>query len=67
MNFYEVINKEGVVLGRLSAELEDKALRLARENPKLTVRELRALVGCRRDIAMQALREVREASGKDPS
>ena len=46
---------------------EDKALRLARENPRLTVRELRALVGCRRDVAMQALREVREASGKEPS
>lgn len=46
---------------------EEKALRLARENPKLTVRELRALVGCRRDVAMQALRDVRETSGKDQS
>ena len=44
---------------------EDKALRLARENPDLSVRELRALAGCRRDVAMLALREAREASGRD--
>lgn len=44
---------------------EDKALRLARENPDLSVRELRALAGCRRDVAMLALREAREPSGRD--
>lgn len=43
---------------------EDKALRLARENPDLSVRELRSLAGCRRDVAMLALREAREASGR---
>ncbi|MBA3707375.1 MAG: AAA family ATPase, partial [Planctomycetes bacterium] len=47
-------------------DVEDKALRLARENPHLTVRELRALVGCKKDTAMQAMREVR-ATTKDGS
>lgn len=37
----------------------DKAMRLARENPELTVRDLRALAGCKKDTAMQALRDVR--------
>ena len=37
----------------------DKAMRLARENPNLTVRDLRAQAGCKKDTAMQALRDVR--------
>ena len=47
-------------------DVEDKAVRLARENPHLTVRDLRALVGCKKDTAMQALREVR-ATTKEAS
>ncbi len=33
----------------------DKAFRLARENPQLTTRELKALAGCRSDVAGEAL------------
>ncbi|MBA3845091.1 MAG: AAA family ATPase [Planctomycetes bacterium] len=38
---------------------EDKAQRLADENPELSVRELRELAGCRKDTAMHALRLAR--------
>ncbi len=37
----------------------DKALRLARSDPEQTVNELRARAGCKRETAMQALRDVR--------
>ena len=46
---------------------EDKALRLASEDPSLTVRALRDLAGCRRDVAMTALRVVHGASEGDES
>lgn len=48
--------------GSRTEDPEDKALRLASEDPSLTVRELRALAGCRRNVAMMALRAVRDES-----
>jgi negative regulator of sigma E activity len=41
----------------------DKAFRLARENPNLTLRELKAQAGCRSDIAGEALRVSKSATG----
>ena len=38
---------------------ETKASRLAHENPAMSVRDLRALAGCRREVAAEALRLVR--------
>lgn len=38
----------------------DKALRLAQADPEQTVNDLRARAGCKRETAMQALRDVRE-------
>ncbi|MBA3935853.1 MAG: AAA family ATPase [Planctomycetes bacterium] len=43
---------------------EDKALRLAHENPDLSVRELMALAGCRTTTASEALRMAKSATGK---
>ena len=42
----------------------DKAFRLARENPDMTLRELKALAGCRSDIAGEALRMSKTATPK---
>lgn len=38
---------------------EDKAFRIAQEQPGITVRRLRDLAGCKKDTAMLALRDVR--------
>jgi hypothetical protein len=40
----------------------DRALRFARLDPEQTVNELRARAGCKRETAMQALRDVRSDS-----
>jgi len=40
-----------------------KALRIAEDNPDIPVRELRELAGCRREVAMLALRKVHEVTG----
>lgn len=50
--------------GSRGESAEDKALRLASENPALSVRELRDLAGCRSKVAMLALRAVREGTGE---
>lgn len=43
---------------------EEKARRLAQENPNLSVRDLRALANCRKDTAMMVLREVHAPAQK---
>ena len=43
---------------------EDKALRLALENPRLSVRELTALAGCRTATASEALRVAKSSPEK---
>lgn len=44
---------------------EDKALRLARENPGMSVRELRSQAGCGMRVASEALRAVRSGVRDD--
>jgi RecA/RadA recombinase len=46
---------------------EDRAYRMAKENPDLSVRALRDLAGCRREIAMEVLREIRGHAVKEES
>jgi hypothetical protein len=41
---------------------EDKAFRLAQENPNLSVHDLRALAGCRKETACEALRASKNAT-----
>jgi hypothetical protein len=51
--------------GSRTEDPEDKALRLASEDPSLTVRELRDLAGCRSKVAGMALRVAHAKTGED--
>lgn len=46
---------------------EDKAFRIAQEQPSITANELRDLAGCRKETACEALRLSRNATSKEPA
>lgn len=50
------------VAGSRPASSEERAFRMARENPHLTSRELCALAGCRNEVACEALRMSRKST-----
>ena len=45
----------------------DKAIRIAREQPAITVNELRDRAGCRKETACEALRLSKNATSQEPA